>query len=173
MKGRITYTTTLPSTPMMSPFSAADVFALQDVFAASVPAGSPQDIFLYWGYSALDPSYVDQRNVSMSAAGVVEIANFGSTTGFQFSVFNVLYDRTAQINEYQVMVQLNNELMNGTVITWYPDFENFPAEYYSCVANQRLAQKRIGIRMKFQFDFNLMVLAAVQVPSTVPAFVMA
>lgn len=173
MKGRITYTTTLPSTPMMSPFGAADVFALIDVFADSVPAGSKQDIFLYWGYKALDPSYVDQRNVSKSAAGVVEIANFGSTTGFQFSVFNVLYDRTAQVNEYQVLASLNDELMNGVVISWYPDFENFPLEYYSCVANQRLAQKRIGVLMRFQFDFDLMVLASVQVPSTVPAFVMA
>ena len=173
MKGRITYTTMLASTPMMSPFAAANVFALADVFAVNVPAGSLQDIYLYWGYAAQDPTYVDQRNVSKSAAGVVEIANFGSTIGFQFSVFNVVYDRSAQVNEYQIMTSLNEELMNGTVMTWYPDFDSFPTEYYSCVANQRLAQKRIEKRMRFQFDFDLMILPSVQVPSTVPNFVMA
>ena len=173
MLGRITYTTTLASTPLMSPFGAANVFALADVFASSIPAGSSQDIFLYWGYDHLDPAYVDQRNVSRSAAGVAEVANFGSITGFQFGLSNVIFDRSAQVDEYQVMTQLNNELMNGTQVSWYPDFVAFPFEYYSCIANQRLAEKRIGVLPWFTFEFDLMILAAVQVPSTVPSFVMA
>jgi len=90
MYGRITYTTTLAATPTMSPFAAADAFALGDVFAVSIPSRSPQDIFLYWGYESLDSYYSDERNVSKSAAGVVEVSNFGSTTGFKFSIADVV-----------------------------------------------------------------------------------
>jgi hypothetical protein len=173
MLGRITYTTTLASTPRMSPFAAADVFALTDVFSATVAAGSTQDIFMYWGYASLDPYYSDQRNLSQSAAGVVDITNFGSTKGFKFSIPNVGQDRGSLVNEYEVMTALNEELMNGVTVTWYPDFVDFPSEYYSCVAEKRLAQKRMGMRLNYKFDFDFRVLASVQVPSTVPDFVMA
>lgn len=173
MLGRITYVTTLASTPVMSPFAAADVYALADVFAASLPAGAMQDIFLYWGYDSLDPYYTDQRNVSRSAAGVTEITNFGSVTGFKFSLSNIVQDRGSQVNEYNVMTALNEETMNGVVVTWYPDFVAFPAEYYSCVAEKRLPQKRSGNLLTYKFDFDFAVLPSVQVPSTVPNFVMA
>jgi len=63
--------------------------------------------------------------------------------------------------------------MNGVVVTWYPDFDNYPAEYFSCIAEKRLDQKRINNSHKYDFNFDLVVLAAVQVPSTVPDFVMA
>ncbi|HLP97496.1 MAG TPA: hypothetical protein VK149_03525 [Sideroxyarcus sp.] len=172
IQGRITYITTLPSTPLPSPFTVADFYALENVFANSVPAGSRQDIFLYWGYENLDPDPKDDRNVSRAASGVVDIVNFGSTLNFRLSVKNVIQDRS-QVNEYEILNALNEECMNGTVLTWYPDFINFPDEYYSCVANRRIAPKRIGKRNLFQFDFDLMVLADVQVPSTVPPFVMA
>lgn len=171
--GRITYTTTLASTPMMSPLAAADIFALADVFDETLTAGQMQDIYLYWGYQKLDPYHTDQRNVSRSAAGVVEISNFLSTKGFRFAVSEVAQDRAALTNEYAVMEALNEELMNGVVVTWYPDFDNFPTEYFSCIAEKRLDQKRIDNSFKYVFSFDLMVLAAVQVPSTVPDFVMA
>lgn len=171
--GRITYITTLASTPVQSPFTVADIFALQNVFADSVLAGGMQDIFLYWGYKNQDPDYKDERNLSRSAAGVVDIVNFGSTTGFKFSIENVVQDRALQVNEYMIMSALNEELMNGVVVKWYPDYLRFPTEYYSCVASKRLAQKRMWQLDRFKFDFELMVLPTVQVPSTVPPFVMA
>lgn len=172
MFGRITYTTTLADTPMMSLLTVADIFALADVFAVSVPAGSLQDIFLYWGYKSLVPYYDDNRNVSKSAAGVVEISNFGSTSGFTFGLWEVLQDRGAQVNEYAILEALNEELLNGVVVSWYPDYVAFPAEYYSCIAKKRLAQKRVNLQFLFQFDFDFMILASVQVPSTVPPFVL-
>lgn len=171
--GRITYVSTLSSTPVQSPFTVADIFALENVFADNIVAGELQDIYLYWGYQNQDPYFKDERNVSRSAAGVVDIVNFGSTTGFKFSIKNVIQDRAAQVNEYEIMTALNEELMNGTVISWYPDFDNFPDEYFSCVATKRLDPKRMGKRDRYQFDFDLFVLATVQVPSTVPSFVMA
>jgi hypothetical protein len=173
MPGRITYTTTIANTTMQSPLTVANVFALNDVFAMTLPVGSVQDINLYWGYTANDPYYTDVRNVSRSASGVVEVSNFGSTTGFTFSLANVVQDRNAQVNEFAVLNALNTELMAGTLMTWYPDYDNFPAEYYSCVANQRLNAKRIGTTSRWQFDFDLMVLATVQFPSTVPTFALA
>lgn len=172
MRGRITYTTTLASTPLMSPLAAADIFALANVFAETVTLGGVQDIYLYWGYRSLEPYHTDQRNVSKSAAGVVEISNFLSTEGFRFELGNVVQDRAALTNEYAVLEALNEELMNGVVVTWYPDFDNFPTEYFSCIAEKRLDAKRINNSFKFVFSFDLMVLASVQVPSTVPPFVM-
>jgi hypothetical protein len=163
----------LASTPVQSPLTVADIFALEDVFADTLAVGALQDIYLYWGYVSEDANYDDQRNVSRSAAGVVEVTNFGSTTGFKFSIRNVIQDRSAQVNEFAIINSLNEELMSGTPVQWYPDADNFPAEYYSCVANKRIAPKRIGQRDRYQFDFDLFVLADVQIPSTVPPFVMA
>jgi hypothetical protein len=173
MRGRITYITTIADTPMQSPLTVADIFALEDVFADTLPIGATQDIYLYWGYSKQDPYYNDQRNVSRSAAGVAEVTNFGSTSAFRFTVPNVNHDRTAQVNEFAIMTSLNEELMNGVVIKWYPDYDSYPAEYYSCIATKRIEPKRMGMNMRFQFDFDLLILPTVQVPSTVPAFVMA
>jgi len=49
--GRITYITTLASTPKQSPLTVADVFALGDVFSETLTSGEMQDIYLYWGTS--------------------------------------------------------------------------------------------------------------------------
>ena len=72
MPGRITYTITLANTPMQSPFTVANIFALANVFASTLNIGDIQDIYLYWGYSANDPYHNDIRNVSQSSSGVVE-----------------------------------------------------------------------------------------------------
>jgi len=168
--GRITYITTLASTPKQSPLTVADVFALGDVFSETLTSGEMQDIYLYWGYKSQDLYYQDQRNVSRSAAGVVDVVNFGSTTGFRFALNNVSHDRTAEVNEFAVMNAMNEEMMNGVVMTWYPDSDGYPDEYYSCIAAKRIAPQRMGILQKYTFKFDLMVLASVQIPSTVPDF---
>ena len=170
MRGRLTYIATLASTPRQSPFTVADFSAIPDITNPLVAVGQQQDLFLYWGYAQRDPYYQDVRNVSRSAAGVVEVTNFGSTKGFKFSIQNVIEDRNAQVNEYAIMAALNEELMAGTLMYWYPDFDLYPTEYFSCVAAQRIDPKRIGTQYRWQFDFDLMVLPAVQFPSTVPPF---
>lgn len=173
MIGRIVYTNNLANTPVMSPLTRAYVFAMANVFAETINIGDTQDIYMYWGYQKLDTYHTDKRNISQSAAGVVEITNFLSTTGFKFSIANVLWDRTSQVNEYAILNALNQELMNGITVSWYPDADAYPSEYYSCVANKRLDQKRQGVLPYYTFDFDFMVLANVQVPSTVPSFVLA
>lgn len=170
MRGRIVYNVKQANTPLQSPLTVANVFALNNVFATTLNIGDVQDLFLYWGYAQRDPYYQDVRNVSRSAAGVVEVTNFGSTKGFKFSIQNVIEDRNAQVNEYAIMAALNEELMAGTLMYWYPDFDLYPTEYFSCVAAQRIDPKRIGTQYRWQFDFDLMVLPAVQFPSTVPPF---
>lgn len=171
MPGRITYTITSGQTPMQSPFTVADIFALGDVFADTLAIGATQDIYLYWGYASLDPDYDDQRNVARSAAGVVEVTNFGSTDVFRFAIPNVWNDRAAQVNEFEIMSSLNEELMRGTDVRWYPDYDNYPAEYFACVASKRVRPRRDGTTMRFKFEFDLFVLPSVQIPSTVPPFV--
>lgn len=172
MLGRITYTATLNNTPLQSPLTVANFEALANVEAFQINAGSVQDIYLYWGYTAQDPYYTDVRNVSRSAAGVVEVMNFGSVNGYKISINNIIEDRTASVNEYAIMNALNNELMAGTVITWYPDYDNYPSEFFSCIAANRFAQKRTN-KNRWQFDLDLQVLPTVQFPSTVPAFQLA
>lgn len=173
MRGRITYFTSVADTPKMSPLSAVDFWILPDVYVPTLALGEQQDIYLYWGYETQDPYYKDQRNVSRSAAGVVDISVYLSTTGFKFSIPDVLHDRAAAVNEYAVMQALNNELMIGTTVLWYPDYDNYPSEYYACVAEARLNPKRVGKQYRWVFSFDLAVLPAVQMPSTVPVFVLA
>lgn len=169
MLGRITYTVTLAGTPQPSPLTVANFEALQNIEAITLAAGSTQDIYLYWGYTSNDPYYTDVRNVSRSAAGVVEITNFGSTNGFKLVIDNIIEDRAAQVNEYAIMNALNAELMAGTVVSWYPNYDSFPAEFFSCISAARLAQKRT-VKNRWQFTLDLQVLPIVQLPSSVPAF---
>jgi hypothetical protein len=171
MRGRITYITTSTITPMMSPLVAMDIFSLPDVFAELLTAGQMQDINMYWGYATLDPYHSDQRNVSKSASGVVEITNFISTKGYKFDIEYVNQNRGSITDEYAVMQALNDELMMGTPVMWYPDYDYSITEYFSCVANSRLDAKRDGALLLWTFSFDLMVLASVQIPSTVPEFV--
>jgi hypothetical protein len=172
MIGRITYPTTLSGTPRPSPFAAADIFALTDVFADTVALGDMQDIYLYWGYESLNPQHNDIRNISQSASGVVEITHFLTTQLFSFGLTNVIEDRITG-NEYAMLNALNNELIKGTIVTWYQNYDDYPAEYISCAGNKRIEPVRIGSRPRWTFGFELLQLPVVQAPSTVPAFVLA
>jgi hypothetical protein len=173
MIGRISYTTTLASTPAMSPFAAVDLFALADVFQETLAVGSNQDIVMFWGYTNLDIVYNDIRNLSQSASGVVEVTFFLSTTTYKFTLPNVPEQRSGlNVNEYAVINALSDECAKGTPLTWWPEFDNYPAEYISCVANSRPDPKRVGPYMRWDFGFDLLQLAAVQIPSTVPPFVL-
>lgn len=174
MIGRITYTTTLANTPRQSPFGVADIFALTNVFQDTLNIGDVQDLFLYWGYENLDPAHNDIRNVSMSASGVVEITHFLTTELYAFSLPNVLENRNLGIaSEYAMLNALNDELIKGTIITWYPDFENNPTEYYSCAGNKRIEAVRQSSMQRWTFGFELLLLPSVQAPSTVPPFMLA
>lgn len=172
MNGRITYTATLSNTPAPSPLNSVEIFNLSAVFSDTVAAGQVQDIYFQWLYSSLDPYHVDKREVSESAGGVVEIAHFLTTTNYKFTIDNVRKDRGGiLVNDYAMFVALNAELAKGTIIKWYPDYDTFPTEYFSCVANKRIDPKRMGTTEKFSFSFDLRVLPSVQSPSTVPPFV--
>lgn len=170
MRGRITYVTTVPSTPF-NLFLVGEAFAVTNVFANTLAAGETQDILLRWGYTHLDPYHSDLRNVSKSAAGVVEVINFLSTQGFRFGCKPILQDRNYAACEYAVIEALNYELVDGTPVSWYPDYDFSTTQYYSCIAEKRLDQKRMESSFYWQFDFDFVVLAAVQIPSTVPKFV--
>jgi len=170
-RGLITYTATKAQTPYQAPLTSLDPLGRADTFLDVVAIGDQQDIYLYWGYKSLDPLHTDNRSLSRSASGVVEVIDFGSSQGFKFSCEFVNEVRaTGMANEYAMMNALNDELASGTPISWYPDIDAFPDEYYSCVAVKRTNPTRSNSLMRWKFDFELMVVAAVQIPSTAPAF---
>lgn len=172
MRGRIIYTATLTGTPAPSPLNSVEIFNLAAVFEDTVAAGQVQDIYLPAGYSSLEPYFTDKRVLSQSAGGVVEIANFQSTTNYKFKIDHIRKDRGGAVqNDYAMLVALNDELAKGTIVKWYPDWDTYPDEYFSCVANKRIPQKRMGTLPLFSFEFDLLVLPSVQSPSTVPPFV--
>lgn len=174
MIGRIQYTVTIADTPARSPFSAADIFGLPNIFGDVLQPGDTQDILLDWGYLTLNPVHKDNRFMSVSSSGAAEISWFSTLESFTLLVPRVDENRnTGYANDYAVMNALNDELARGTVITWYPDWEGFPSEFYSCVSNKRIDQKRFNSSMRWDFQFDLMKLANVQFPSTVPPFVLA
>jgi hypothetical protein len=173
MIGRVSYTTTLASTPAMSPFAAVAIFALDQVFRDFLPIGANQDVVLRWGYMNLDPAHNDIRNLSQSASGVVEVTHFLSTDSYKFTLYRVPQTRIGgSVNEYAVLNALSDECAKGTPLTWWPEFDNYPTEYISCVANGRLDQKRIGVMPFWNFSFDLLALPSVQIPSTIPPFVL-
>lgn len=157
--GSLSYIVTIDGTPAAPP--ANGILAAGDIQVINLA-----------DYAVLASSHEDIRSMSKSVSGVAEILHFLSLTSFQIEVHNVAEDR-AGVNYYAILNALNDEISLGTVLTWSPDFENYPTDFYSVVGKNRINPKRVGAQFKWNFKFDLIVLPAVQTPSTVPAFVVA
>ena len=174
MIGLIKYATTLASTPCRSPYHAADFYAADFMpWADTLPAAEQQSIYLDWYFKKQDPGYADLRDIVKAESGVAEINWYSSQDTWKLVTGKaVIEDRGGvNANDASVLRALNAEIARGTVLQWYPDFVNFPAEYYNVVVNKRIPERRIKNQAEWEFSFDFYVVPDVQFPSTVPPFV--
>lgn len=159
MRGRIVYDVTVDGTLAMPPATG------------TLAVGDTQTIDFAWSYSRRDPTNNDNRILSKSASGMIEGRRFFTAKSFEFEVQRVLESGESN-SDYEVLQKLNDEIARGTLITWYPDYTVYPAEYFSCVGNKRIDPIRIKTSMRWIFKFDLLVLPSAQAPSTVPNHIM-
>ncbi len=170
--GRITYTTTMASVSR-SPYKQAQIYTAATLpYVDTIPAGNTQDIYLDWGYASLRPADSDHASHQRASSGVFEVLYFAKQQRQQFTIPLVLKDRTPGIvNDYAILNAMIDESVRGTVLRWYPDWNNHPTEYYSALILKRKLPSRVGTTESWNFDFEFNILSSVQMPSTVPPFV--
>lgn len=77
------------------------------------------------------------------------------------------------VSDFAVMNALNEEIAKGTIMTWWPDWDARPSDYFSVVGNKRIAPRRLRSQYMWAFDLDLRIVPEIQFPSTVPPFVAA
>ena len=171
LHGLIQYITTT-ATPTRSPYHYASFYdAALHPWADSLAAGDTQSIYIDWGYHVLEPTRFDARSVNVTPIGFSEVISHGFRHGHKFILDFVPRIRSVGYSDdYEVLNALNDHLNSGTV-TWWPDYDNFPTESFTVVANKVIAPKRNGHLHWFTFEFDFVELSLGQAPSSVPAFV--
>jgi hypothetical protein len=95
---------------------------------------------------------------------------FRADASFVGSIDNVSVKTINVVSDYAAMNALNDEIAKGTVMTWWPDYENRPSDFFSIIGNKRIAPKRKGPEPKWTYTFDYRIAPAVQFPSTIPPF---
>jgi len=135
-------------------------------------AGDVAQIWLDYRYPKLDHTHKDLRTESVATSGVVQIRDMGTQERFQFAQNFVTDVRGAGFaSDADAFESFMDTAMKGQPFIWFPDYENYPDEFLSCIMNKRAEPKRFQTLGWFNFDFDLRVLPAVQIPSNSPAFI--
>jgi len=135
-------------------------------------AGDVAQIWLDYRYAKLDHKHKDNRTESVATSRVVQIRDFGSEERFIFSQNFVEDLRAAGVaSDMDAFESFVDNAMKGGAFLWFPDFENYPDEFLSCILNKRAEPVRFRTNGLFNYDFDLRVLPSVQIPSSSPAFI--
>jgi len=135
-------------------------------------AGDVAQVWLDYSYSNLDHTHKDLRTESVASSGVVQVRDMGTQERFQFSQKFVTDVRGVGFaSDADAFESFMDTAMKGSAFIWFPDFENYPDEFISCIMNKRAEPKRVQTLGWFDFNFDLRALPSVQIPSNSPAFI--
>ena len=135
-------------------------------------AGEIAQVWLDYRYGKLDHHHKDFRQESVATSGVVQVQNFNTQERYTFSQQFVTDERgVGLVSDMAAFESFVDTAMFGGAFLWFPDRENYPDEYFSCILNKRAEPKRFQHLGWYDFDFDLRVLPAVQMPSSVPGFI--
>jgi hypothetical protein len=168
MRGLITYTCNT-TTPQQGMWDMYQPWLSPSPWLSEVPSGTDVSIYLK-GYAADDPDFKTQKSVSSSTANVKQTRYFGREEMRKITIRNVLEDRSTY-NPYSVYNALNYAADEGIVLTWYPNVDDYPTEFYSCIVQRARPPRRESTLLRWNFTLELTILPEVQFPSTVPVFV--
>ena len=151
---------------MVQPYGAATA-----PWSNTALAGSTIEVLLP-KYSALDEMPPrDNLSVSETKSNVSQSVWYGSIEGRRISLDYIEEIRQPGMDNPKAHLSaLSAAAGRGIEMTWYPDIEAYPNEFYS-VRVKRKAPKRLNNLMLWHFEFDLTIMGAQQFPSTVPAFV--
>jgi len=135
-------------------------------------AGDVAQIWLDYRYAKLDHKHKDNRTESVATSKVVQIRDLGSEERYIVSQKFVEDLRAAGVaSDMDSFESFVDNAMKGGAFLWFPDFENYPDEFLSCILNKRAEPVRSNKIGNFNYDFDLRVLPSVQIPSSSPAFI--
>jgi len=140
-----------------------------DVFSDTFIAGEVAQLWLDHKYFRLDYRHDDNRNRSVSTSGIVQTRHFNTAELYDFVLGDVTDIRgTSVVSDYSAVESFFDTVIHGAEFLWFPDYENYPAEYFTCILEKRTEPKRKGVRGMYDFTFNVRV--ATQFTSTVLSF---
>ena len=135
-------------------------------------AGDVAQIWLDYRYEKLDHKHKDFRSESVSTAKVVEIQSFPSQERYIIGQDMVTDKRgPGLVSDMSAIEMFVDTAMNGDAFIWFPDYENYPDEYLSCILNKRAEPQRVRKYGLYKFDFDVRVLPLIQMPSSIPGFI--
>jgi len=135
-------------------------------------AGDVAQIWLDYRYGKLDHQHKDARTESIATSNVTQIRYMSTQERFVFSQRFVEDLRASGIaSDMEAFESFVDTAMKGQSFIWFPDFENFPDEFLSCILNKRAEPKRTQTLGLFNYDFDVRVLPSVQIPSNSPSFI--
>lgn len=139
----------------------------EDTFSA----GDVAQLWLSNGYARLDQSYDDSVSVSETVAGVSETLWFSSVEKYKFELKNITDIRGLTVaSDYDAFMGFSNSAIRGLDFLWYPDFTNYPEEFFTCkFTKKRRFPRRNSTNKFFSFRFEVDVPPAVQFPSNIPS----
>lgn len=109
-----------------------------------------------------------EETITPSAAGAISL---NADASFDGAITNVSVKAKSVASQFALFNALSDELAKGTLIRWWPDFENRQGDYFECIATKRNAPRRRFPFYRWTFTFDLTVAPTVQFPSTIPPFV--
>lgn len=171
MRGLIRYTAKVDGTPQQGPFDMYNPFSDSVYpFLDTVDAGSETEIYLpaYFFIKPLDP--VSKKSASRSTSGVMQVRWFSRSDRWSITFTDIVEDRDTW-NPYAVFNAMNDAADRGAILTWYPNIDDYPDEYLSCMVEKMIKPTRIRKMPVWEFTYELTILPDVQMPSTVPVFV--
>lgn len=168
MRGLIQYVVDT-DTPQQGLWASYQPWTKTLPWADTLTSGQTAEIYLV-EYGNLDPTIDTDKSVSKSTALVTQTRFFSQEDGWRTSFNDIDEDRTTW-NPYSVYNALNRAANEGTVLTWYPNIDDHPTEFYSVIVEDVRPPRREGPLLKWTFSFDFTILPDVQFPSTVPVFV--
>jgi len=170
LRGLISYTAPV-DTPAQPPLEGFEPLTYQAPLIDTVAAGDTVYLYLQ-GYKSLDDMTKDDVDYNRATSGVVEVLFRETYVRKRFTIEFIKNDRAAPVNDYDLYRALADAAVKGTMLTWYPDVNNYPTESFFCVVEKRPRETRVAEFLEyFGFTFELEILPDIQVPASPPGFV--
>jgi len=132
-------------------------------------SGEVVQIWLTNGYDYFDHTHKNNRTLSEASSGIVEIGSHGVNERFKFGVSMIKDDRgVGLLSDAIALESIFDGMMNGGDFIFFPDRQNHPGEYMSCVLNKRPELKRRGKIGIFDYAMDVRVVPSSQGISSLP-----
>lgn len=129
-----------------------------DVFSDWFAQAQVAQLWLDLGYTVLDEQGDKVIEKSVATSGVSQTAKFrqGHKYRIRFSFAEDLRSDT-DVADVAAIESIIEALEGGVQLVWFPDYTNYPTEFYFCTLDDRKDMNRRGTLHYFDFEFTLRI----------------